>query len=349
MPLGLINVYSTRNLGDAAILRALTAMSPDGRAFARTPDADPVAVPGLAAVARLPSVSAYVSVGGDIFNNGRPDFVSRRFLANLGELSRHARRTFVFGQSIPRSCRGFGFSLLARAFRRLPCVVVRDEESLRRLAAAGVRAELGHDAAFALEAPADAAARGAALLSAAGIEPSRAALLSMRGFDRMYPMDQAAFMSRMAALAGALAARGHRPVALVQADAEGADSDRAIAAQLAARVPEVVVLDLFQDREDPVSALMCVLAAAETVVAVRYHTAILRLLSGRMPVVLSYSNKTRDLCDRLAIPGQEAADFDPALVARQAERAAARTFDPLPASRLVRDHFARALALAGAR
>jgi polysaccharide pyruvyl transferase WcaK-like protein len=42
---------------------------------------------------------------------------------------------------------------------------------------------------------------------------------------------------------------------------------------------------------------------AQHVIAVRYHTAVLSLATGRIPYNIHYSNKGRDLCERLGVPG----------------------------------------------
>ena len=89
------------------------------------------------------------------------------------------------------------------------------------------------------------------------------------------------------------------------------------------------------------------LAAANVVVAVRYHTAVLRMLAGRHAYVLSYSNKTRDLIDRLGSPGCDLDAFDPDQSIRSIEDSAELCFDPTIAQHSVRQDFARDLARAG--
>ena len=52
-------------------------------------------------------------------------------------------------------------------------------------------------------------------------------------------------------------------------------------------------------------------ALAQRVIAVRYHTAVLSLAVGTVPFHLHYSNKGRDLCQRLDLPGDDLGRFDP--------------------------------------
>ena len=69
--------------------------------------------------------------------------LTRRFIAQLGELAAAPpQRCFLFGQSVPGSCRGLAFGLLAHALRRLSTVTLRDEASWRKLRAAGAREDL---------------------------------------------------------------------------------------------------------------------------------------------------------------------------------------------------------------
>ena len=80
---------------------------------------------------------ARVGVGGDIFNNSRPALVTRKFLSLARELAGHRQAAFVFGQSLPPSCRGLALRYLSRVFRQLSSVTVRDEESAAAVAGDG--------------------------------------------------------------------------------------------------------------------------------------------------------------------------------------------------------------------
>jgi len=343
MKVGLINTYSTLNLGDSAIYSALTALASPATVVADLPESDPMLVHGLTRETTPTGCNAYVSVGGDIFNNAREWLVTRTFLDNVARL-RHppAEHTLVFGQSIPRSCRGPAFHWLAHHLRGLAAVTVRDEDSLHRLRAKGVAAELSYDVVFSLK-PSDAGRLAAqALYAQAGIDPARATLISVRGFDQMYRQDNQLFQDHMVQLCAQLHRRGHQPVLLLQARALGADEDSGVIAGIRARSDKVQVLNPFlaQDCGTPLWDVTAgLLGLANTVVAVRYHTAIFRLLNGRMPFHLAYSNKGRDLTQRLGLPGMDLARFDPQECVAGIEASAARNFDISPIRDQVRSDF----------
>lgn len=361
MNLHLLSEYSSHNLGDAVIYETLaqlaaplavrSQMAPDERRHAR----------GLLEAALSTPADAWLSVGGDVFNNARPALLTRRLAGQLVQLSvAPSVRCFAFGQSVPASCRGLAFGLLARALRRLSGVTVRDEASHQRLREAGVAAELSWDIAFAYR-PLDAAGPAACqLFERAGVDPARCVLISVREFDAMYPHDNERFVTRIAELCHRLRGRGHQPALLLQADAAGADSDRRVAARISARVADLPVIDPFAaaPHGHPVDALIGLLALARGAVAVRYHTAVLRLLAGLVPYSLHYSGKGRDLAQRLRLPGTDLDDLDPAAAIAGIEASFERGHD----ARVQRAHvtqafnaqFARALgepaaALRGAR
>ena len=347
MSVGLINVYSTHNLGDAAILEALTGMC-QGRAVNAVLPADyrPLPIAGMQPTAALASGSLRISVGGDIFNNARPQLITKRFLANLRELAQAPRRTMLFGQSMPSSCRGLSLKALAYVARRLASVTVRERASWQRLKAASVNASLSHDAAFAL-APSELGRRLAReILARHELGDRPFALLSVRGFDPLYPQDAARFESEMAKLGGDLARSGLEPVLLVQAAVDQADGDWPVVQRLKAMQPAFTVLDLIGPAVDGngVARLIGLLELADVAVAVRYHTAVLRLVAGRMPFVLAYSGKGRDLVERLALPGSDLESFDAASSLGAILATADRAFDPSPLARDVRDHFHDGLA-----
>lgn len=309
--LGLLNVYSTANLGDAAMYAAyerLLAGDVQRSSSGHSSEGCAVVAEGERA-----DCDAYVSVGGDIFNNARPRLLTRRFARNLASLWRAPRdRTFVFGQSIPASCRGVAFLALSRTLARLSSVYVRDYLSFSRLEQAGVRPILGYDPAFALSVSDAARARAAAVYDLAGIAPDRAALLSVRSFNNMYRHDAGDFLAKMVALCRGLLKRGHHPVVLLQATVNTADSDLAVAATLRRHVPEIAFLDPWS--ADPGCptwevAAGCV-ALAGFVFGVRYHTSVFRMLAGRSAFSIYYSNKGRDLVDRLRQPGCALERFD---------------------------------------
>jgi polysaccharide pyruvyl transferase WcaK-like protein len=252
-------------------------------------------------------------VGGDIFNNAREWAVTKAFLLNLVQLRRHPGRTILFGQSIPRSCHGLSFLALRQCLLALPAVCVRDAQSHGRLRQAGVDAWLSFDTAFALQCSDADRQEAAALYRAQQLRPEAVAVLSVRAFDAMYRHDTKAFIERLAALCARLMEAGLTPAVLIQSRAYGADNDLAVADALQQRVPALAILDPFRSESGlPCWSLaMGVLALAGHVIAVRYHTAVLALAAGVVPHHLHYSNKGRDLCERLELPGEDLGRFDP--------------------------------------
>jgi polysaccharide pyruvyl transferase WcaK-like protein len=315
--IGLINAYSTLNLGDAAIYSAFRQLLPGVDLVAHVQDAKPDPTLGVTFLPHRPTdCGAYISVGGDIFNNSREWFVTKAFLMNLAELRLHCRHTVLFGQSIPRSCHGPSFLLLQRYLKRLAAVCVRDADSHQRLCAAGVPARLSYDIAFVLESSPLAESAARRCLDRLAIDPSEAAVLSVRGFDSMYGHDNGAFITRMSQLCLELSAAGLRPVVLIQSGAYGSDNDLEVAAAIQARAPATAILNPFADGPSVPSwqLAMALFAMVEIVIAVRFHTAVLSLAAGRIPYHLHYSNKGRDLCRRLDLPGCDLAALDPSAV-----------------------------------
>lgn len=346
----LISAYSTRNLGDAAIMRATAALVPDGLARVKLESGRELHVPGLQFASGGQIADLRVSVGGDIFNNSRPYFVTRSFLSKLAELGRAPRSTIAFGQTIPASCRGMAFSMLAGVLKRLPAVVVRDVESWKVLRDAGVAAKLSWDVAFTTEVTVDAVWRAQRLLEDAGLKAERTALISVRPFDALYPGDQLDFESNIFALARSLIARGHEVAVLVQSDVAAWDEDRSSAMRIAAADPRIRVIDCLADAEDPdpVATLTALLSLANIAVGVRYHTTVLRLAAGREPFNLFYSRKGEDLQRRLGLQGCPVSDLGEKDIVANIEATAQRSFDPEPLKANVRQRFAQARKAVGA-
>jgi polysaccharide pyruvyl transferase WcaK-like protein len=340
--IGLINAYSTLNLGDAAIYSAFRSLLGGVDLVACVRDEAPDPRLGITFLPERPrDCDAYVSVGGDIFNNAREWFLTRDFLQNLAELNRRARRTILFGQSIPRSCHGLSFFALRQCLLRLAAVCVRDAESHRRLRQAGVAARLSYDVAFVLEGS-EAAGRAAdRLLADRSLEPDRTAVLSVRGFDSMYTHDNDRFVEAMALLCRGLQRQGRQAAVIIQSRAYGADSDPAVADAIVARAPGTVVLDPFLPDPDLISwqVALAIFERVERVIAVRYHTAVLSLAAGRVPYHLHYSNKGRDLCERLRLPGRSLAGLDPDLALAEILSLPSTRFDPVPIRQQVRADF----------
>jgi len=332
MRTSLINAYSTRNVGDAAIYHALATLQDSTEPVAcKLDEVNPLPVPGVTFhEGPTRDSDLYVSVGGDIFNNARPRLITRNFVSGLKTLAAvPADRTIVFGQSIPRSCHSLAFRLLTRQLRKLSSVTVRDAESYRRLLRAGVPARLSYDAAFILK-PSDAGTAAAQVRFAqAGVTPAHAAVLSIRGFDAMYPESNRGFLEKISALCNLLVERRLTPVILMQSRAGGADNDLAMLDALMRRVPAVRAIDPFVSayRARPWETAIGVLQMARVAVAVRYHTAVFRALSGRAAYNLYYSNKGEDLVTRLGMPGKSLAEFDPRRDIDAIIRSANRHFD----------------------
>jgi len=312
--IGLINAYSTLNLGDAAIYSSFRTLMPHDQLLSCVQDQQPDQNLGVAFTNEPPGpCDAYVSVGGDIFNNSREWLVTKAFLKNLAQLRRSPRNTILFGQSLPRSCHGLSFMLLRQCLKPLAAVCVRDADSHRRLREAGLEVRLSFDVAFVLENSPEAQELARTSLEQVGIDPNRAALMSVREFDTMYGHDNQRFVDAMASLSRGLQQEGLSPVILIQSRAYGADNDLAVAQAIQAKAPGTAILNPFLDEVSVPSwqLAMALFSLVDLVIAVRFHTAVLALAAGRVPYHLHYSNKGRDLCQRLALPGCDLASLDP--------------------------------------
>ena len=314
MAIGLINTYSTLNLGDAAIFSAFRHLLAQEELLACVPDQQPDTNLGITFLCQPPRhCQSYVSVGGDIFNNSREWLVTRAFLRNIKQLQLAPSRTILFGQSIPRSCHGTSFLLLRQSLAKLAAVCVRDAESQSRLRRAGVKSRLSFDAAFVLQTNGMALEHAEQRMRSHGIEPAIAAVLSVRMFDSHYLHSNERFLEGMTVLCKSLAAEGRRPVVMIQSRAYGADNDLEIARILQERVPSTTIFDPFLDGA-PVPSwqlAMAVFSMVDLIIAVRFHTAVLALAAGRVPYHIHYSNKGRDLCQRLGLPGCDLNRFNP--------------------------------------
>lgn len=343
-PVGLLNTYSSRNLGDAAIITAIRELSGVTDVRANITDEVPVHISGLSYSSNLSDCKRFVSVGGDIFNNARPNFLTRNFVSNVHQLRTVADRTIVFGQTIPSSCGWLGLPVLASALRRTRAVVVRDEESFDILKRFGVKVELSHDAAFALS-PTDLGIRSAEQLFAKQeLVADKTVLLSVRSFDSIYPHDQEQFQKSMTELSSRLLDRGHQVAVMIQSDVNDRDSDRTIAKQLQQATPGLKIIDFLDDANisNSVETLLGALAIAKSVVAVRYHAAVLRMAGGRQPYHLFYSRKGRALHKRHSLTGGALDDFDPIQAVSDIEELSDREFRPDPLRQHVVSSFTHA-------
>jgi polysaccharide pyruvyl transferase WcaK-like protein len=329
LTVGLVNTYSTLNIGDAAIYSALTALASEAEVVAKFQDSKPEYIPGLQIVSQIRHCDAYISVGGDIFNNAREGLITKSFIGNLLQLRRSPRHTFVFGQSIPRSCHSLSFQALTLCLRQLAAVCVRDTESHQRLTTAGIPAILSFDAAFALSVSEQTKEKAKQILHTLAIEPDSAALISLRTFDSMYRHDNQLFQRQLVALSRKCCKQGYQPVLLIQSQAYGADNDLAMAEQIRQEVPQIKIFNPFVVNSNFAKweLVMGALAISRLIVAIRYHTSVLALASGRVPFNLYYSNKGKDLTNRLQIPGCSLEEFDPAIHWDAITATSVNTFD----------------------
>ncbi len=342
MRIGLINAYSTLNLGDAAIYSAFRKLLPQNQLVSHVQDLRPDPSLGIEFTHQPPSpCDAYVSVGGDIFNNSREWLVTKAFLKNLAQLRRSPKHTILFGQSLPRSCHGLSFLLLRQCLKPLAAVCVRDAESHRRLLEAGLAVRLSYDVAFVLESSPLAQQLARTSLEQLDIDPSRAAVMSVREFDSMYGHDNQRFVDNMASLSQGLQNEGLSPVILIQSRAYGADNDHAVAQAIQAKAPGTTILNPFlEDAAVPSWQLaIAVFSLVDVVIAVRFHTAVLALAAGRVPYHLHYSNKGRDLCQRLGLPGCDLGRLDPATALAPILETRAQRFDHERLREQVRNDF----------
>ncbi len=340
----LLNTYSSRNLGDAAIMTALASLVPEQLVIAPLRDSKPIPMTGVNCTTTLQPADRFISVGGDIFNNARPWLVTKTFIRNVGALTAAGPRGILFGQTIPTSCKGPALLGLSLAMRRLGGVVVRDQESFGLLRQYGVRARLSFDSAFVISATEPGRTRARAMLEEAAVEPSRAALISVRSFDALYPSDQVKTENKLAGLARRLHERGHQPAILIQSDVDHADSDLQTANRLSAKVPELKILDCINRADDPapVDTLVGLLSVANIAVGLRYHTTVLRLAAGRRAFNLYYSRKGSDLSRRLNLSGVHIDDFDDERDIRAIEKSADGMFDVTSVAQNVRASFREA-------
>ncbi len=342
MNLHLVNEYSSDNLGDAVIYESLVQLASPIGVLSSLDLSQRERVRGLLPNCRPGPADLHVSVGGDIFNNARKYLVTKKFLQNTRLLAAcPPRRSFMFGQSIPESCQGLSFRILCGVLRRLSSVTVRDARSYRRLVAAGVSAHLSFDLAFAYHSAARSIDAGRALFEKSGIDSERCVLVSVRSFNAMYPHDNRLFTDKIAELCRLLLLRGHSPAVLLQADVGAGDNDSIIVTELRRRIPQLSVLQPLQvgGGHHPIDALAGAIALAHSVVAVRFHTTILRLLAGRQSYNLHYSIKGQDIVERLNLPGVDLDSFEPRAAVEDIERSAQMSFDPTPQRESVRSAF----------
>lgn len=313
MKIGLINLASSRDVGDSAILAALGAILRGHNLLAlAAPDKQPQ-LPGIPLHPPHTLCNAYISVGGDIFHNDRPWLATHDFLDNLAQLALHGRQTLLFGQSIPASCQDLAFHLLCLVLKKLPSVTVRDKESWQRLRAAGIEAQLGYDLAFMHHPEPTALGEALALLAGQRLDATRTVLLSLPESNALPAQGQAQLATLLGDLCRLLRQAGLQPaLLLISADRGSVALIQAIGQQVAA----LPLIDVLHPPADlaylaPHELLQGLLALAGLTISLHYHTTVLALAAGRLPYNLHYSGKSRDLSERLGTPGSDLANFNP--------------------------------------
>jgi len=343
MNIGLINTYSYNNIGDAAIYAALSQLLKQYSVFSTLQENNNYRANQFEYKKNISQCDAFVSVGGDIFNNTRPWLLTRNYLNNIKQLSHSPQTTFLFGQSIPASCHGLALKLLCRQFKQLASVVVRDQQSYNALTNLGVPCSLSYDTAFILSPSKRAIKMAAEILTQ--LKAPRSAVISIREFNPLYPVDNTQFIKKISFLCSLFRERNYQPVLLIQSHVSMHDTDRTIAHAIKQQCPEVKILDLFEYSSLLPSweLLQAILMISRLVVAVRYHTAILALAAGRTPFNLFYSNKGADLSSRLGIPGCHIEQFNPARSFNRIEQTGHKIFNPQPMINSIHSSFNRGL------
>ena len=316
--LQLINTYSVNNVGDAAIYAALYHL-------AKTNGFDTISAPalelnrdilqahlGVEISEKVLRNTHYLSVGGDIFNNARPALMTKQFLKNVYVLNRHAKNTALFGQSIPRSCQGMSFRLLASQLKKLSSVVVRDQESFNRLQQLAVSAKLSYDTVFAAPINLD-HHREVQEHFQRELDLDNLVIVSLRSFDHLYPANNERFLLEIQRLFALLKEAGLQLGIILQSKVDHSDSDldtiKALNKQQKIKLIDPFLAHTTLAHIAPWQIAQAIIAEAKLVIGVRYHTAIFRLLGGKMPFNIFYSNKGQDLQERLAVPSCSVADF----------------------------------------
>lgn len=341
--LGLVNVYSTNNIGDAAIYASFSQMAREFDVY--WPDNTTELAEHLAQ-AVLPfedqiELNAKMSVGGDIFNNGRERFITKTFLKNLAQLVQSRKTTGLFGQSIPRSCHGMSFKLLCMVLKKLPAVTVRDLESHQRLLKADVKARLSFDSVLGISPEQVWLEETKNSLIGLDHDLKKMALISLRPFDRMYRYNTADCLKMLTKLCRKFEYYGYHPTVLHHAQVDPRDGDAQMIAVLKESIPELRVIDPFTTNTKllPWQYGFAATALAEVVIGIRYHTSIFRMAAGKMPYNLYYSNKGEDLCKRLKVPGMAIDQFNASVNIEKVLETADLTFDASHYAECVRQDF----------
>ena len=345
MNIGLINTYSYSNIGDAAIYSALLQMLKEHKVYSTLKQETEQTPLAIEYSQNISHCDRYISVGGDIFNNARSWFITRNFLHNLQQLKISPKNTFLFGQSIPASCQGFALKYLSHQLKQLSSVVVRDQQSYQLLTKKGINCSLSYDTAFILNCSQTAIQFAQGILTS--LQVSRSAVISLREFNHLYPVDNKQFIRNMVSLCKQLKENGYQAVLLIQSKVSDLDSDWLIANEIKQQCPDVKVLDLFKYATTIPTweLLQAILKIAKVIIAVRYHTAVLALATGRTPFNLFYSNKGADLGLRLGIPSCHVEQFNPKQSFALIQRSGQKAFDNRAIVKSVQYNFHKGLNL----
>jgi polysaccharide pyruvyl transferase WcaK-like protein len=191
--------------------------------------------------------------------------------------------------------------LMARTIRVASHVSYRDEASRRAAASMGTTGRPGSvapDVAFLLPDPVDVAARpghvavGVMTFPGGADDPARGAAV----VDR--------YVERMTEALARLLDRGHTATLLVGDRADVALAER-LEAAVRGRCPGASRDAVTTSRADDLASLMAEMAAAEVVVASRFHNVICGLKAGRPVVSLGYADKNRVLLEEFGLGGYD--------------------------------------------
>lgn len=327
MKVGLSNTYSYNNIGDAAIYSALAKLLIGHQLYSVLQQHSGQSTNNIQYANSLNHCDRFISVGGDIFNNARPWFLTRNFLSNLKQLNTAPQSTSLFGQSIPASCSGLSLKLLARQLKKLAAVTVRDQHSYRQLTELGVNCSLSYDTAFTLQCSEQAVSYAAELL--ASMQIHHCVVISVREFNHLYDSNNQRFCRTISKLCHQLIKHHYQPLLVIQSHVSELDTDWHIAKAIKQQCSGIKILDLVnhQSQFENWEMLQAILKIAQIIVAVRYHTAVLALAAGRVPFNLYYSSKGADLSQRLAIPGCHVDLFQPEQLFNLIEKTGTKHFD----------------------
>ncbi|WP_115081739.1 polysaccharide pyruvyl transferase family protein [Synechococcus sp. N32] len=342
----LLNGYSLKNIGDEAIYYSIKELIPsECNIHCYLPEE--FRKDGNLIFSNQKNESGipkdiYISVGGDIFNNARKYLITKEFLKNAYTLRKYNKRAFLFGQSIPDSCQGIAYQYLVRCLKKLSNVVVRDDETYQRLKRSGVPVKLSFDTAFYSEVCSEAKLQAIDIFKNKGLSTENSLVISVRNFNKMYRHDNQKFLNRLTKLID-LAHKDHIDCAiLIHSNVDTNDNDQRISKILKQKTENLKIInpfDLSKNNITPHKLAMAILENSRYILGVRYHTSVLSLASGRLPYNLYYSNKGKDLSERLSIPGSSIDSFEPEKVLMELKKSMPFDFDCSKIKKQVKDDF----------